>query len=139
MLLYNIQNANIVLINDYSVNNLPALPLKSTLGEVKELESEFIRKRITELRIKKGVSEYKISVDLGHSRSYMQSIVSGRSLPSMAEFLYICKYLGVTPSDFFNEEIADPALVKKAFAGIAKLSEKDLALLLSLIERFSEK
>ena len=106
---------------------------------MKELDSEFIRKRITELRIKKGVSEYKMSLDLGHSRSYMQSIASGRSLPSMAEFLYICKYLGVTPSDFFNEEIAEPALVKKAYAGISKLSDKDLALLLSLIERFHEK
>lgn len=89
------------------------------------MDNEFIRKRITELRIKKGVSEYKMSLDLGHSRSYMQSIVSGRSLPSMAEFLYICKYLGVTPSDFFDEEIDNPALIKKALEGISRLSERD--------------
>ena len=31
------------------------------------MDNEFIRKRITELRIKKGVSEYKMSLDLGHS------------------------------------------------------------------------
>jgi len=103
------------------------------------LDNEFIRKRITELRIKKGVSEYKMSLDLGHSRSYMQSIVSGRSLPSMAEFLYICKYLGVTPSDFFDEEIDNPALIKKALEGISRLSERDLSLLLSLIERLCTK
>ena len=103
------------------------------------MDNEFIRKRITELRIKKGVSEYKMSLDLGHSRSYMQSIVSGRSLPSMAEFLYICKYLGVTPSDFFDEEIDNPALIKKALEGISRLSERDLALLLSLIERLCTK
>ncbi|EHL64371.1 helix-turn-helix domain-containing protein [Cloacibacillus evryensis] len=103
------------------------------------MDNEFIRKRITELRIKKGVSEYKMSLDLGHSRSYMQSIVSGRSLPSMAEFLYICKYLGVTPSDFFDEEIDNPALIKKALEGISRLSERDLSLLLSLIERLCTK
>jgi len=103
------------------------------------LDNEFIRKRITELRIKKGVSEYKMSLDLGHSRSYMQSIVSGRSLPSMAEFLYICKYLGVTPSDFFDEEIDNLALIKKALEGISRLSERDLSLLLSLIERLCTK
>lgn len=85
--------------------------------------------------MKKGVSEYKMSLDLGHSRSYIQSIVSGRSLPSMVEFLYICKYLDVTPSDFFNEEIDYPALVKSVLKGISGLSEKDLSLLLSLIER----
>ena len=106
---------------------------------MKELDNEFIRKRITELRIKKGVSEYKMSLDLGHSRSYMQSIVSGRSLPSMAEFLYICKNLGVTPSDFFDEEIDNPALIKKALEGISRLSERDLSLLLSLIERLCTK
>ena len=106
---------------------------------MKELDNEFIRKRITELRIKKGVSEYKMSLDLGHSRSYMQSIVSGRSLPSMAEFLYICKYLGVTPSDFFDEEIDNPALIKKALEGISRISERDLSLLLSLIERLCTK
>ncbi len=106
---------------------------------MKELDNEFIRKRITELRIKKGVSEYKMSLDLGHSRSYMQSIVSGRSLPSMAEFLYICKYLGVTPSDFFDEEIDNPALIKKALEGISRLSERDLSLLLSLIESLCTK
>ena len=103
------------------------------------MDNEFIRKRITELRIKKGVSEYKMSLDLGHSRSYMQSIVSGRSLPSMAEFLYICKYLGVTPSDFFDEEIDNPALIKKALEGISRLSERDLSRLLSLIERLCTK
>ncbi len=103
------------------------------------MDNEFIRKRITELRIKKGVSEYKMSLDLGHSRSYMQSIVSGRSLPSMAEFLYICKYLGVTPSDFFDEEIDNPALIKKALEGISRISERDLSLLLSLIERLCTK
>ena len=103
------------------------------------MDNEFIRKRITELRIKKGVSEYKMSLDLGHSRSYMQSIVSGRSWPSMAEFLYICKYLGVTPSDFFDEEIDNPALIKKALEGISRISERDLSLLLSLIERLCTK
>ena len=57
------------------------------------MEYDFIRRRITELRIKKGVSEYQMSLDLGHSRSYMQNIASGRSKPSIEEFLYMCEYL----------------------------------------------
>ena len=56
------------------------------------MELDFIRQRITELRLKKGVSEYKMSLDLGHSRSYIQHIVCGRSLPSIQELLYICDY-----------------------------------------------
>lgn len=55
------------------------------------MDAEYIVKRITELRLKKGVAEHRMSIELGHSRSYMQSISSGRSLPSMGEFLAICE------------------------------------------------
>ena len=65
------------------------------------MDEAFVRSRISQLRIKKGVSEYRMSTDLGHSKSYIQSISSGKSLPSISEFLYICEYLGVTPVDFF--------------------------------------
>ena len=37
---------------------------------------EFVRKRITDLRVRKGVSEYQLSYDLGHSRSYIYNISS---------------------------------------------------------------
>ena len=54
------------------------------------MDEKFIRDRISQLRIQKGVSEYQMSYDLGHSRSYIFNISSGKSLPPMAEFLHIC-------------------------------------------------
>ena len=102
------------------------------------MDEIFIRNRITELRLKKGVSEYKMSIDLGHSKSYVQSISSGRSLPSLSEFLYICEYLGVTPKDFFDNNIAEPILVQKVIGGITNMNEKDLTTLLGLIDRLTE-
>ena len=53
------------------------------------MDEEFIRNRITELRLKKGVSEYQMSMELGQNRSYIQAISSGRSMPSMKQFLNI--------------------------------------------------
>ena len=50
------------------------------------MDEEFIRNRITELRLKKGVSEYQMSMELGQNRSYIQAISSGRSMPSMSSF-----------------------------------------------------
>lgn len=50
------------------------------------MDTQFVRDRITQLRLKKGVSEYQMSYDLGHSRSYVYNISSGKSLPPMAEF-----------------------------------------------------
>lgn len=95
----------------------------------------FIRDRITELRTKKGISEYKMSLDLGHSRSYMQGISSGRALPSMTEFLYICDYLGTNPHDFFDESVSNPALIQSINEKIKLLPEDDLFALLGIINR----
>lgn len=102
------------------------------------MEYDFIRKRITELRIKKGVSEYQMSLDLGHSRSYIQNISAGRSKPSIDEFLYICEYLNISPRDFFDEGNSQPILIQKALDGMQTLSDKDLLTLLSLIDRLKE-
>ncbi len=102
------------------------------------MEIGFIRERISILRTKKNVSEYKMSLDLGHSKSYIQSISSGRAIPSLNEFLYICEYLGVTPMEFFDEENTEPQLVEKLYALSRKLSEKDLRVLISVAERLSE-
>ena len=102
------------------------------------MDIEFVRKRITELRVKKGVSEYQMSLDMGHSRNYVQNIANGRSMPSLSEFLFICEYLGVTPSAFFDERAENPALLEKAMEGMRALSDRDLLMLLGLIERFKE-
>lgn len=102
------------------------------------MDYDFIRQRITELRIKKGVSEYQMSLDLGHSRSYVQNIASGRSKPSIEEFLYICEYLDTTPQYFFDENEAQPALIQKALDGMRTLNDRDLLQLINLIDRFNE-
>lgn len=102
------------------------------------MNEQFIRDRISELRIKKGVSEYKMSYDLGHSKSYIQSISSGRALPSMSEFLYICDYFGITPKEFFDSELQFPELLTKLLNSASKLTEDDLTTLIHLADRLSK-
>ena len=99
------------------------------------LDALFIKHRITDLRIKRGISEYKMSLDLGHSRSYIQSISAGRALPSLPEFLYICEYLDITPSAFFDDSEKEPILVQKALDGLRQLSDMDLLILIGMIDR----
>lgn len=103
------------------------------------MTEDFIRLRITELRLKKGVSEYKMSTDMGHSKSYIQSISSGRALPSLSEFLYMCDYLGVTPKEFFDEEDKEPILLQQLYKLSSTLSDKDLLLLINIASRLNEK
>ena len=103
------------------------------------MDLQFIRERISVLRTKKNVSEYRMSTDLGHSKSYIQSISSGRSMPSLSEFLYICEYLGVTPREFFDEEISEPQLVQRLYELTRNMSEADLNILINTAERLNEK
>lgn len=63
---------------------------------------EHIGERITELRLKKDVSEYQMSYDLGRNKNYIRAITSGRSLPSVAVLFDIIDYFDMTPSEFFN-------------------------------------
>lgn len=63
--------------------------------------AEFVRARITELRIARGVTEHRMSMDLGKCGSYIRSITSGRALPSLGELFNICIYFDITPSGFF--------------------------------------
>ena len=103
------------------------------------MTASFIQERITQLRLQKGVSEYQMSYDLGHSRGYINNISSGKTLPSMSEFLSICEYFSITPSDFFNENISSPTLFNSILKEIEQLNEEDLVLVHSLIKRLSKK
>ena len=62
---------------------------------------DFIRSRITELRMKKGVSEHKMSLDLDKSGSYIRGITNGTALPSLKELFNIITYFEMTPDEFF--------------------------------------
>lgn len=103
------------------------------------MDLQYIRERISVLRTKKNVSEYRMSTDLGHSKSYMQSISSGRSMPSLGEFLYICEYLGVTLKEFFDEDMKEPQLVQRLCELTRNMSEADLNVLISTAERLNDK
>ena len=103
------------------------------------MEIEYVRERITQLRIQKGVSEYKMSYDLGHSRGYINNISSGKTLPSMTEFLAICDYFEITPVEFFDASNPNPKLLQEVSAAIARLEEEDLKLTLANVNRLLKK
>lgn len=96
---------------------------------------DFVKERITQLRIKKGVSEYQMSYDLGHSRGYIYNISSGKALPLLKEFFAICDYFEITPQQFFDTSTQNPELIQKAVDGMKKLNEDDLLMLLGIINR----
>ena len=74
-----------------------------------------------------------------HARSYIHGIVCGRTLPSMAEFLAICDYFGISPALFFDEECETGVLLTRLNKNARDLTEDDLAYLVALAERLGKK
>ena len=95
----------------------------------------YVRDRITDLRLKKAVSEYQMSLDLGHGKNYIHSITSGRTLPSLSELPYICEYLGVSVEGFFDQSSHYPALIQEMIRRAKNMEEADLLALIHIMDR----
>ena len=96
-------------------------------------EEKFVN-RLIELRIQKGVSARDMSLSLGQSESYINKIENGNALPSLSIFFYICEYFGITPAEFFEEEIVAPVKFKRAFENLKGLSTEQLEHINAIIE-----
>lgn len=87
---------------------------------------DFIRARITELRIKQNVSEHKMSLDLDKSGSYIRNITNGLSLPSIKELMNIIAYFHMTPAEFFAPTAQNDTEYAKLCERLRNLSEAQL-------------
>lgn len=103
------------------------------------MDKIFVSNRITELRVKKNVSEYQMSLDLGKNKSYIQNISSGRSMPSMSQFLEICNYFNITPQQFFDEELHNLPLYQKANDLLKQLDDDDMMAVIPILNRLITK
>lgn len=103
------------------------------------MDKKYIADRITELRLKKNVSEYQMSLELGKNKGYIQNISSGRSLPSMTQFYEICQYFNITPQQFFDEELHNLPLYQKACDLLKQLDEDDMITVIPLLKRLTIK
>ena len=88
--------------------------------------TNFVRTRITVLRIKQNVSEHKMSLDLDKSGSYIRSITSGTSMPSVKELFNIISYFDITPADFFAPLSSEDTPYSIIFERIRALDASDL-------------
>ena len=94
-------------------------------------QSDFIR-RLVELRMNKGVSAREMSLSIGQAPSYINNIETGVNFPSMTAFFYICDFLGVTPSEFFDMENTNPIKSRELLEGTKGLKNEQLDSLISI-------
>ncbi|MBQ0067229.1 MAG: helix-turn-helix transcriptional regulator [Phascolarctobacterium sp.] len=99
-------------------------------------EDDF-RKRLTELRELKKVSARDMSLSLGQNPSYIHFIETGKSMPSMSVFLFICDYFKITPAEFFNTSAKQPEKLRAIMAKLESLDSTTFEHIAGVIDRLS--
>ena len=84
--------------------------------------------------MQKGVSARDMSLSIGQNAGYINNIETGKALPSMSSFFYICEFLGVEPQEFFDMQLKNPTEVGKLFQKLKSLNERQLRIILDLID-----
>lgn len=95
--------------------------------------------RLTELRNQKKVSARDMSLSIGQNPGYINNIESGKSLPSMTAFFYICEYLCISPQEFFDTDAKQPIELQQLFLNIKKLTPNQLSCISSLVTELLKK
>lgn len=96
-------------------------------------EDAFV-KRLTQLRMQKGVSARDMSLSIGQSETYINKIENAAAMPSMSVFFYICEYFKITPAEFFDDEVKNPEKLQKVFQNLRHLNTDQLDHINSIIE-----
>ena len=95
-------------------------------------ENEF-QMRLAELREKKGVSARDMSLSIGQNPGYINNIETGKALPSMSGFFYICEFLQLHPRDFFDTDAKNPEKLNALLCDLKKLDDKQLENIASIV------
>ena len=101
-------------------------------------ENEFLT-RLAQLREKKGVSARDMSLSIGQNPGYINNIETGKALPSMSGFFYICEYLQLSPKDFFDTDAKNPEKLNELIKDLKKLDDKQLDSIASIVQGLVKK
>lgn len=82
--------------------------------------------RLAKLRTQKGVSARDMSLSIGQNPGYINNIETGKALPSMSTFFYICDYLNITPQEFFENSIAFPEQLHDLIGNLKLLNSNQI-------------
>ena len=95
--------------------------------------------RLSQLRTKKGVSARDMSLSIGQNPGYINNIETGKSLPSMSNFFYICDYLDVTPMEFFNFDSSHPKELDLLYSNLNKLTDSQFRNIREIVNELVKK
>ena len=103
------------------------------------MEEKDFALRLAQLRTKKGVSQREMSLAIGQNVNYINHIETNQGAPSLAGIIYICEYLGLTLSEFFDFDNNNPAKLNKINEYLKKLDDEQIEMVENLVKTLANK
>lgn len=82
--------------------------------------------RLSKLREKKNVTAREMSLSMGQNAGYINHIENCQGMPSLSGLSFICEYLGITLSQFFDTENEYPEKFNHINEYLEKLTGEEL-------------
>lgn len=102
------------------------------------MDESFVARRITELRLARNISEYRMSLELGQGKGYIQGITSGKYQPSLKQLMNIADFFNMSLSEFFDEDLHDSPQIRKIIQHLRCMSEEDIHFTYQLVLRLCD-
>ncbi|MGN0318082.1 MAG: helix-turn-helix domain-containing protein [Lachnospira sp.] len=94
--------------------------------------------RLSKLRMQKKVSARDMSLSIGQNAGYINNIETGKALPSMSGFFFICEYLGISPKEFFDTDSEQPQELRRLMDNLKLLDEHQLKCITYIVEELAK-
>ena len=97
------------------------------------MDKEKFSKRLSELRNERNISARELSLSLGQNEGYINKIENQKNYPSMEVFFYFCEFMGVSPAQFFDENVTHSILRNYISSELDKMDEEKLNHVLNIL------
>lgn len=97
------------------------------------MDKEKFSKRLSEIRNERNISARELSLSLGQNEGYINKIENQKNYPSMEVFFYFCEFMGVSPAQFFDENVTHSILRNCITAELDKMDEEKLNHVLNIL------
>ena len=101
-----------------------------------------ILRKINKIRLDRGWSVYRLSVESGISQSTLTNMFNRETLPSITTLECLCNAFGITMSEFFREEYEENAPIqseKELLELFSKLNSQEKNSTLVLLRSIAKK
>ena len=103
------------------------------------IDYDFVADRVAKLRMAKHVSAREMSLALGQNESYINKIENKQAFPSLPVLGYICEYLDVSPSEFFDEGNVLPGRLRELNTVLRKLTPAQIDIIMAMADEMAKK